>query len=224
MKVIWLLLLTMAVGGCQKNVVYKPIENSEYFAVKDSPFDRFIVSDEGVFSQYDKIIFSALKFDKFEVAHSRDNRISRSWELSVDDKLEYANYFKGELLTVFGGDQAATPFGLGTGRNQQTLYAEVRLLKLNPLVAKYGENTSGTVSVKAIESFGALTVQIILVDSVTEKFVAVIEDVRDLATNSHVKTVVNKTTEAYVWKKTFNLWLSSLKATLTELKGMKVDA
>lgn len=219
MRVIWLLVFLVVTAGCQKNITYQPINDSAYFLVSNSPFDRFIVSDKKVFSQYDKMIFSALKFDKFEVAPSRDKRVDDSWELSVDDKLEYASYFKDELLKVFGGDQAATPFGLGTGRDERTLYAEVRLLHLNPLVAKHGEDTSGTISRKALESFGALTVQIILVDSVTEEFVAVIEDARDLATNLPVKTVVNKASAAYMWKKTFNSWMRDLKSTLTTLKS-----
>lgn len=218
MRVVWLLVLLLAVAGCQTNITYQPINNSAYLQVKNSPFDRFIASDKKVFSQYDKVIFSALKFDKFEVVPSRDRQITSSWELSVDDKLEYASYFKDELLKVFGGDQAATTFGLGTGRDERTLYAEVRLLKLNPLVAKHGENTSGTISRKALESFGALTVQIILIDSVTEEFVAIIEDARDLATSSQVKSVVNKASAAHIWKKTFNSWLRDLKSTLTELK------
>lgn len=167
----------------------------------------------------DKVIFSALKFDKVEVMSSRDKRIDDSWELSVDDKLEYASYFKDELLKVFGGEHAATPFGLGTGRDEQMLYAEVRLLQLNPRVAKHGEDTSGTIGSTALESFGGLTVQIILIDSVTEEFVAVIEDARDLSTNSPIKSVVNKASAAHIWKKTFNSWLRDLKSTLIELKS-----
>lgn len=219
MKVIGLLVLLMAAAGCQQNVAYKPISNSAYIQVENTPFDRFIVRDKEVFSQYDKVIFSALRFDQFEVVRSRDKRVYDSWELSVDDKVEYASYFKDELLKVFGGDKAATQFGLGTGRDERTLYAEVRLLQLNPLVAQHGENTSGTISRVTVESFGVLTVQMVLIDSVTEEFVAVIEDARDLATSSQVKSVVNKASATYAWKKTFNSWLQDLKATLTALKN-----
>lgn len=218
MKLLWIWLLLVFVSGCQKTISHKPIGGSAYFQVENTPFDRMIIKNQNAFDGYDKIIFSALKFDQFEVSPSRDHKIDKSWELDVSDKLEYAGYFKDELLGVFGGEHADELFGLGTGRNDSTLYAEVRLLRLNPLVAKHGEITSGTVSQKSVESFGALTVQIMLVDSLTNEFVAVIEDGKDLATGSSVRSAVNKATDAYVWKKTFQGWLSDLKDTAVMLK------
>ncbi len=57
-----------------------------------------------------------------------------------------------------------------------------------------------------------------LINSVTEKFVAVIEDGRDLSIGSNMKSYVNKSQQAYLWKKAFRGWMHELKSTLSDIK------
>lgn len=201
--------------ACTKSMQYKSLPDSDYYVLEQNDFDRFLVKSPQALRQYDRIIFSALNFDKFELQSSGQREVDDSWgHLSHHDKLVFAKYFKSELLRIFAGENVQTLYGLGTERNSKTLYAEVRLLSLLPRVPLHGANTSGTVSEKAVDTFGSLTIQVVLVDSVTEEFVGLIEDGRSLNTGSNIKTIVNASQQGRVWKRAFHAWLGDLKATL----------
>lgn len=214
------LVLALGLGACSTPPTMKPIEDSGYYEVTHTAFDRFIVADPEAFTPYEKIIFSALNFDHFELLPVRDERIARSWQdLTTEDKLVFARYFKSELMQVYAGDRASATFGLGSGRDPNTLYAEVRLKSLKPYTGKFGEDTSGTITDNKIESFGWFTVEIVLIDSTTEAFVALVEDGRDLAVGNSVKIRANRTSSARVWKRQFENLLIDLRQSLLELKG-----
>ncbi len=223
MKKLLLLTLLTALTACEStgkgsSVQHTAIPGSKYLQINNGSFDRIVIHDKNVFAKYDKIIFSSLKFDKFTVKPNADNRINRSWVLESADKFAYDGYFKDEVLRIFDDGHAAEVFGLGAGKDTRTLYAEVRLLELDPLVAKYGAEDVGPAGRKSVISLGSLTIQILLVDSVTNEFVAVIEDGRDLAVGISGTTQTNKATDAHVWKQAFHIWLSRLKETATQLK------
>lgn len=219
MNIIWVLLIAACLAGCQKTIGYKSVEGSEILQVENTLFDRMLVADKAAFAGYDKIVFSELTFDKFEVKSSGDTIIDRTWELTSEDKAIYARYFKDEMLKIYSGVNAQDEFGLGTGLNDHTLRAEFRLVRLAPYTAKHGEDVSGTISKQSVESFGALYVQILLVDSSTNKFVALIEDGKELTTDRPFKPVLNKSSDALAWKRVFAGWLQDLKQTTSLLKS-----
>jgi hypothetical protein len=194
------------------------IPGSDYLQVKGSAFDRFVVKDKKVLEKYDKIIFSMLKFDKFEISKSGNRQIDKTWVLTQEDKDQFAGQFKTELLNVYAGDKAQQLFGLGDNKASNILLARAELLTLLPLTAKYGENISGNFSTEALESFGSLTMRITLVDSETNAFVAIVEDGKSLNVSANNKSVSNKSTNAYAWNNAFHRWLEDLKSTLVELK------
>lgn len=219
MKIIWTLLIALYLAGCQKTIGYKSIEDSDILQVENTLFDRMLVADREAFTGYDKIVFSELTFDKFEVKSSGNTRIDRTWELTSEDKATYARYFKDEMLKIFSGANTGDEFGLGTGLNDRTLRVEFRLIKLAPYTAKHGEDVSGTISKQSVESFGALYVQILLVDSSTNRFVAVIEDGKELTADRPFRPVLNKSSDAMAWKRAFAGWLEDLKQTASLLKN-----
>ena len=223
MKKLLLLTLLTALSACESvgkanSVQQTAISGSNYLQIRNGLFDRIVIRDKNAFAKYDKIIFSPLKFDKFTIKPNTDNRINKSWVLEPADKFVYDGYFKDEALRIFDNGHATEVFGLGAGKDAHTLYAEVRLLELAPLVAKHGAEDVGAAGRKSVESFGSLTIQILLVDSVTNEFVAVIEDGKDLAVRISGTTQTNRATDAYLWKKVFQTWLSRLKETATQLK------
>lgn len=210
--------LYLTVIGCSSTITAKKIPDSEYYQLTNTSFDRFIISDKEALNNYTKIIFSPLKFNHLSIK-SRDKKIANSWNFSTKDKVYYTTLLKDEIISVFASPNRDEDFVLGENKAKGTLYAEVRLLEFSPLVANYGETTSGTISRKAIESYGGLSIQILLVDSETNEFVAVLEDGRELAKVASTKIAVNKTTNSYLWKKTFNYWLKELRSDLTKIKN-----
>ena len=213
-------LLVLCCIACSSSLSFKKISGSEYYSVDQGAFDRFIVHHPQALDNYEQVIFSALHFDKLTIKKSGRKGVDDSWkDLTASDKKVFAKYFKDELLEVFGGSSADTLFGLGTERNEKTLYAEVRLLKLLPLVAMHGENLSGTVSEKATETFGSLVIQVVLIDSVTEEFIAILEDGRNLSTGSSMKTMVNVAQQSRVWRSAFRSWLGDLKNVLAQAQS-----
>ena len=218
MKLLFTLIMLFAASFCNA-LGFKSIPNSEYIQVTKSPFDRFVVKDKKILTKYDKIIFKKLAFDEFVIKPSYNKAIDRTWILTTEDKDQYAEFFKSELLDIYAGEYAQQLFGLGEGRLPNTLLAKPELLTLLPLVAHNGEDISGAMHLERVESFGSLSMRITLVDSVTNEIVAIIEDGKDLNVKSTSRFANNKATNAYAWQKNFNVWLTNLKSTLVELKA-----
>ncbi len=218
MKIIWTIFAVALLAGCQKTISYKKIDGTEFVQVENGRFDRMVISDKARFSKYDKIVFSQLTFDDFKVIRSGDATIDRTWTITAEDKAIYSNYFNDELVKVYAGNNAQGEFGLGSGFDGHTLRAEFRLVELKPYTAKHGRNVSGTISKQSTESFGTLYIQILLVDSVSNEFVAMVEDGKDLTTDRPVRPLVNRSNSALAWKRTLAGWLQDLKETATSLK------
>ena len=218
MKLLFTLAVLLTANFCNA-LGFKAVTNSEYIQVTKSPFDRFVIKDKKILTKYDKVIFKKLAFDEFVIKRSPSKAIDRTWVLTNEDKDQYAEFFKSELLDIYAGEYAQQLFGLGEGRSPNTLLARPELLILLPLVAKNGEDISGTMHLEGVESFGSLSIRITLVDSVTNEIVAIIEDGKDLNVRSTSRSANNKATNNYAWQKNFSLWLTNLKSTLTELKA-----
>ncbi len=218
MKLLFTLILLFSASFCNA-LGFKAVPNSEFVQVTKSPFDRFVIKNKKILTKYDKIIFKKLAFDEFEIKRSPSKTIDRTWILTNEDKDQYAEFFKSELLDIYAGEYAQQLFGLGEGRSPNTLLAKPELLNLLPLVAKHGEDISGTMHLERVESFGSLSIRITLVDSITNEIVAIIEDGKDLNVRSTTRFANNKSTNNYAWQKNFSLWLTNLKSTLTELKA-----
>lgn len=218
MKLLVALIVLFSASFCNA-LGFKAVPGSEYIQVTKSPFDRFVIKNKTVLTKYDKIIFKKLAFDEFLIKPSPSKAIDRTWNLTKEDKDQYAEFFKSELLDIYAGDYAQQMFGLGEGKFPNTLLAKPELLTLLPLVAHNGEDISGAMHLERVESFGSLSIRITLVDSVTNEIVAIIEDGKDLNVRSTSRFANNKSNNNYAWQKTFNLWLTDLKSTLIELKA-----
>ena len=198
---------------------FKPIPQSEFIQVTKGSFDRFVVKDKKILAKYDRIVFSKLMFDEFTITPSKNKEINETWVLTEEDKKEYSEYFKDELLGIYDGESVQQPFGLANGKSASTLLAKTQLLTLRPIVAKNGLDEHKTIGSQSVESLGSLTVRITLVDSMTNEFVAVLEDGQDLAAGSSGLGANNRSNNAHIWKKAFHVLLADLKDTLTELKA-----
>jgi hypothetical protein len=217
MKLLFALIILFSASFCNA-LGFKAVSGSEYIQVTKSPFDRFVIKSKTILTKYDKIIFKKLAFNEFVIKPSPSKAIDRTWNLTKEDKDQYADSFKSELLDIYAGDYAQQLFGLGEGRFPNTLLAKPELITLLPLVAQNGEDISGAMHLERVESFGSLSIRITLVDSVTNEIVAIVEDGKDLNVRSTTRFANNKSNNAYAWQKNFNLWLTDLKSTLVELK------
>lgn len=200
--------LVMAfLDGCGATTSYKEIKNSEYVRATNTDFDRFIVSEPNVLQKYNKVVFPVLNLDDLEVEKKKP-KIDRTWNLEKQDKKFYQDLFFAAIQDVYS-NEPESGFIWTDKPGSDTLFANIKLVRLNPAVPNLAKGP-GELSRELVSTMGELTVQITLVDSVTKKFVAAIEDGKDLNIAGSARTNLHKSNFKSAWKRTFIGWLNSL--------------
>lgn len=180
--------------------------------VTSSKFDRFVIQEGADFSQYDKVIFFPMTFDRLKLIRSKEFDVDRSWsEMNWKEIDAIAGYFDELAKNQFKRKEL---FQLTNTGGNDVLAIEFRMKQFRPLAHREGAMSDKTAGEFGVSSFGSLTIEAVLANAKTGELVAVIEDGMDLADGMQRNIKPN---QAMVWRKTFRKWLERLNSDLVAL-------
>jgi Protein of unknown function (DUF3313) len=202
----------VAISACgiakpSQKVVQDQAQQAGLIAVKKSRFDTFFVFPQTNFSQYKKIIISALDVDNIKILKpSMDHSFDEPWELNDEDKRyyqrKYAEAVQQKLIDthVFSSTQEA---GL------DTLRLNAKITQIAPLASK--DDAKGRpMSMKVYsEGVGRMTIAFEIYDSVTQKLIATASDEHDLGKLWKENNRVEYNAQIRL---AFDYWLNNVKS------------
>lgn len=197
--------------GAATPLKYQKDSQSGLTQIKGTSFSQVLFQEQQALTPYNAVMIDDLSFEKFELLKSKKYDVDKSWYFDDRDKNKLSEVFLEAVQKDYRGNKGlAITNSAGPG----VLKVHFNLLTLKPFYVKPGsENRVGTFK---INNFGAVTVQIILADSQTGKFVGVIQDGQELMGN--LATTNSYPNFIYSSKNVFSTLLSELDDFFTQVK------
>jgi hypothetical protein len=237
MNKLFSLFLVILIAGCagidtRPELSVTTLAKSELQVVENTHFDRFVISSEQNFQQYNQVIFFPMQFDRLSVDENADKELRDSWNNSnwddMDAICQHFDDFAAKIFTERKG------FTLTNKGGENVLAVEFRLMNFMPYSKRYKDAGLDTVGTSSNDKgLGTITIQAVIAHSKTGELLAIIED--GMEVNAGNKMIVkgdlslqinsnNKSSQNRAWRKVFKRWASLFHEDLTRLQSTNLIA